>query len=152
MALFKISAVEKVPQCIATYVIEEIDEDIGNELIDIVPNFWGIEVFIKTKFDFPVQDLEVDVENKEDYPTEGNENNWSLNCCENPEEIFTDIEDFFGIPGTIIDIYSEDETIPETFKDKFREFHLQGGLDDCEFGQVDYEVDVYGRMKVEKID
>jgi len=54
MALFKISAVEKVPQCIATYVIEEIDEDIGNELIDIVPNFWGIEVFIKTKFDFPV--------------------------------------------------------------------------------------------------
>ncbi|MFL2932266.1 MAG: hypothetical protein ACJZ47_05600 [bacterium] len=150
---FKVTALDEVtPVCIGTYIVEECDEEHEDILNAIVDDFIEHEITIKVQFDFPVEELEVEVDDESDFPTEENKEGWSLNSCSNPDEIFTNIDDFSGLPGKIIDISSGDgTTLPDQFINKIKQLDDEDELSDWEFEQEDYEVDLAGRLKVVKL-
>ena len=149
---FKVSALESNPVCIGTYIVEGCDEAHEEMLNSIVDNFIDHEITIKVEINFPVDELEVNVDDVGDFPTEENKDGWSLNYCSNPDEIFTYIDDSFGLPGKIVDISCGDDTpVPDEFIKIIKSLDDQGDLNDWTFEQEDYEVDLTGRLKVVKV-
>lgn len=146
---FKVSALEENPVCIGTYIIAECDDDQKDMFNSMVDDFIDHEITIKVQFDFPVDELEVEIDDKSDFPTEENKNGWSLSYCSNPDEIFANVDDFSGLPGKIIDISSGDDTsLSDEFINKIKILDDQAKLSNWEFEQEDYEVHLVGRLKV----
>ena len=149
---YKVTAIEETPKIVSEYYVSVTNKDTKcfKILNSLHPNFDEKGIICFSETDFPVIDLEVVCE--DDIPTEENKEGFSLNSCSNPDEIFDGIMDHFDPYGNITDIVScEDENLPENFKSKFLEFYNSGNLDDFEFDQEDYSVEIKGKMEVEKI-
>ena len=145
---FKITALEKTPKLKGTYCDTSFPNELENVLKKIIPNLDDVTVYLISFSDFLVDNLEVEVFEDTDVPTEENKNGFSLNICENPDEIFDGIEDmsFFS---EVDDIWYEEDGKTKEFPPELKQKLISDF--DGEVDQQDYEVDVIGKMKVEEL-